>query len=165
MNSVGEQQYYYEKLTTKANKGDATAQYLLGLSKLRGEKTQNYEEALNWFKLAAIQKHREAQYNLAVLYEKGLGIEKNDIKALLWYHVAAENEHPKAQFNLAVFFLNGRGTAPNQEEAVRWFTRASSQGIDEATQNLVLLSKLVDNTELKAKQLREFHNGFGLLTQ
>ena len=165
LGKVGTGQRHNQRLITKANKGDADAQYLLGLSKIKGERKQDYEEALNWFKLAAIQRHREAQYNLAVLYEKGLGIEKNDIKALLWYHVAAENEHPEAQFNLATFFLNGRGTAPNQGEAVRWFRRASNHGVNEATQNLSLLSERAANTERKVKQLQKFHTGFGLLTQ
>lgn len=51
-----------------------------------------YYQAKDCYKLAAEHGHPDAQYNLAVFYELGLGgLIRNTEKALAWYHSAAEN--------------------------------------------------------------------------
>lgn len=42
----------------------------------------------------------DAQYELAYLYENGLGVPKNETKALELYQQAADQGHPAAQDNL-----------------------------------------------------------------
>ena len=42
----------------------------------------------------------DAQYNLAYMYENGLGVPKNETKALELYQQAADQGHPAAQDNL-----------------------------------------------------------------
>ncbi len=42
----------------------------------------------------------DAQYNLAYLYENGLGVTKNEAKALALYQQAADQGHSAAQNNL-----------------------------------------------------------------
>ncbi|MEE7627255.1 SEL1-like repeat protein [Methylobacter sp. Wu8] len=42
----------------------------------------------------------DAQYNLAYLYENGLGVPKNEVKALDLYQQAADHGHSAAQNNL-----------------------------------------------------------------
>jgi len=42
----------------------------------------------------------DAQYNLAYMYENGLGVPKNETKALELYQQAADRGHPAAQDNL-----------------------------------------------------------------
>lgn len=151
-----------KRLRQKANQGDPRAQYLMGLMAIRGSETKNYPEALVWFSLSAVQSQPDAQYNLAVLYERGLGAEKNKSKALLWYHAAAENNYPQAQFNLGCFFLWGIGTSQNFDEAVRWHKRASEQGITEAKQNLIRLAKMDGESTISHKRLQKFHHTLDL---
>lgn len=42
----------------------------------------------------------DAQYNLAYMYENGLGVPKNEAKALELYQQAADQGHSEAQNNL-----------------------------------------------------------------
>ena len=56
-------------------------------------------------KIAQLQREAQegdpdAQYNLAYLYENGLGVPKNETKALELYQQAADQGHPAAQNNL-----------------------------------------------------------------
>jgi len=44
----------------------------------------------------------EAQYNLALYYQYGIGTEKNLEKALYWYQKAAESGHITAQYNYMI---------------------------------------------------------------
>lgn len=80
-----------------AERGDAEAQCELGLEYMR---LLNATEANKWFQKSAAQGWPEAQYRLAVNYEKGDGQPKDTIEAYAWFSVAAEQEHLKA--------MNGR---------------------------------------------------------
>lgn len=56
-------------------------------------------------KIAKLQKEAQAgdpdaQYNLAYMYENGLGVPKNEAKALELYQQAADQGHSAAQNNL-----------------------------------------------------------------
>lgn len=44
----------------------------------------------------------DAQYNLAYMYENGIGVPKNEVKALELYQQAADQGHSAAQNNLDV---------------------------------------------------------------
>ena len=48
-----------------------------------------------------------AQYNLGVMYDKGLGVPQNDKTAVKWYRLAAEQGHATAQYNLGVMYDKG----------------------------------------------------------
>ena len=56
----------------------------------------NYEEALKYYKAAAVQKHSKAQYALGYMYEKGLGVQQSDEKAVEWYQKAADKGNKSA---------------------------------------------------------------------
>jgi TPR repeat protein len=138
-------------LRSKANNGDALAQYKLGLYWIKKEK--NYLKAATWFKLAAVQDLKEAQYSLAILYDTGFGLKKDENQAFLWYHAAANNHHPMAQFNLANFYLERENGKGNLESALRWFELASKNGVDEAAHNVSILSIVDKSSELKKSDI------------
>lgn len=81
-----------------AELGFSRAQANLAAIYLQGEEgvTVNYDEAHKWFAAAAIQGHAVAQYNLGLMFELGLGVEKNEGKALGWYNLAAKSGQPEA---------------------------------------------------------------------
>ncbi len=143
-----------KSLRSKANNGDAVAQYKLGLYWIKKEKNQNnYLRAATWFKLAAVQNLKEAQYSLAILYDTGFGLEKDENQAFLWYHAAANNNHPMAQFNIANFYLERENGKGNLESALRWFELASKNGVDEAAHNFSILSIVDKSSELKKSDI------------
>ena len=145
-------------LKDRANSGEAYAQYKLGMQFTKnGTSKVDYYQAAHWLKIAAVQGLTEAQYNLGVLYERGLGVLKDESQALLWFHSAAKKQHSMAQYNLGNFFLLGKGTQKNYLEAVRWFKLASNNGVAEAAQNFLILSKVSGVADLNHLERSKLH--------
>ena len=62
------------EFTPLAKRGDAVAQFSLGLMYSQGHGvTKDYAEALRWCRLAAVQGLASAQYNLGTMYADGRG--------------------------------------------------------------------------------------------
>ncbi|KAF9972139.1 hypothetical protein BGZ73_004790 [Actinomortierella ambigua] len=59
----------------------------------------------------------EAQVALAVMFEDGIGVDKNDNASFRWYRLAAEQGSVEAQFKTGFYFLDGRGTKKNEQMA------------------------------------------------
>ena len=87
----------------KADQGDATAQYNLGLMYANGTGVAKDEaEAVKWFRKAADQGIARAQHNLGVMYANGQGVVKDEVEAVKWYRKAADQGLAEAQNNLNV---------------------------------------------------------------
>ena len=115
------------ELKTKAEHGDADAQYALGKFYLDEYETsytaEDEETAQRWFELAAEQGHREAQYRLAeIIHDFGDVYPSISFK---WYQAAAEQGHPEACMELANYELEYDGT---ESGAVKWYRRARELG-------------------------------------
>ena len=99
-----------ERSRSRAEGGDASAQFALGLSYASGVRVpQDYAEALRWIRLAADQGYVDAQYNLGIRYADGRCVPQDDAEALRWYLLAADQGYANAQFNLGIMYANGRG--------------------------------------------------------
>jgi TPR repeat protein len=82
----------------------------------------------------------EVQYDLGVMYYKGIGVKKDLQAASRWFEVAAHQGHPRAQNDLAVMLLKGIATgSPNSSKAYPWFLKAAEQGFADAQFNLGLM--------------------------
>ena len=69
-----------------AEAGVADAQYNLGVMYATGRGvTQDYAEAVRWYRLAAGQGDADAQYNLGVMYANGRGVSQDAAEAVRWY--------------------------------------------------------------------------------
>jgi len=74
----------------KAEAGNASAQFNLGLMYAKGEGVPKDDaEALRWYRKAADQGNAPAQSNLGVMYANGRGVPKDDAEAYAWYNLAA----------------------------------------------------------------------------
>lgn len=60
----------------------------------------DYEQALLWYRKAALQKNAMAQNAIGEYYEKGLGVEQDLLEAERWYRSAAEQGYEPATRNL-----------------------------------------------------------------
>ncbi len=77
-------------LRARANQGDATAQFNLGLMYESGEGVaQDYTQAFFWYRKAADQGDASAQLNLGVMYGRGAGVAQNFVQAHKWCNIAA----------------------------------------------------------------------------
>ena len=92
-------------------------------------KKKDYRTAMaEWLPLAE-GGHALAQYNLGIMYRKGLGVEKDQLKALKWYQSAADNGLAKAQYGLGLFYEKGRGGLPkNVTAAVNLYMQSAEGG-------------------------------------
>jgi TPR repeat protein len=95
--------------------------------------------AYNEFLAAAKQGHADSQFNVALMYEKGIGVGKDEKQAVVWYGKSAAQGNAAAQFNLAVLYENGRGTKVDFAKANEWYRKASVQGDALAIGNLGML--------------------------
>ena len=72
-----------------ASAGHVRAMHNLGVMLCTKDTLQDYQEAAAWFASAAMSGLTDSQFNLAVLYERGLGLQRNNQKAYFWYQVAS----------------------------------------------------------------------------
>jgi uncharacterized protein len=91
------------------------------------------------FLAAAKEGYADSQFNVALMYERGIGIGKDEKEAVFWYGKAASQGSAAAQFNLGVLYENGRGTEIDFAKANEWYRRASVQGDALAIGNLGML--------------------------
>ena len=126
-----------QDLTPLAEQGDADAQYNLGEMYYFGTGVpQDYQTALEWFKLAAEQGHADAQYILGVLYHNGEGVLQDYKVALKWLKLAAEQGHATAQYILGSVYINGESVPQDYKTALKWYKLAAAQGNAGAQLNL-----------------------------
>jgi len=97
----------------------------------------------------ALRGDKIAQFQTGVIYERGIGVEKNQTKAALWYEKSAEQGYLDAQYNLALMNASGRGMDKNLDRAVMWLTKAAQQGDQDAR---TLLSEIMDGKSDKDKR-------------
>jgi TPR repeat protein len=70
---------------------------------------------------------RDAQFGLGWLYDRGLGVGRDEEKAAVWYQKAAEKGHLLAQLNLGSMYEYGAGVPQNNEQAFKWYKQAAEQ--------------------------------------
>jgi TPR repeat protein len=80
-----------------------------------------------------------AQYEVALMLERGLGCLQNYSEAAFWYEEAAKRGHGEAFNNLGVLYKEGHGVEQNFDRARICFERASEQNITTAHYNLGLM--------------------------
>ena len=102
------------KFKKVAAQGDVEAQYMLGVVyNLMYENNlsvkKNKAEAIKWYTKAAEQGHADAQNDLGVMYQDGLGKEQNYAEALKWHTKSAEQGNVLAQHNMAMMYEFGHG--------------------------------------------------------
>ena len=84
----------FDKTQLAARQGDVAAQLSLAIKYEKGDGvSENYEEAVKWFRKAADQGNAQAQYNLGTMYFAGQGVVQDDSKAISWYLKAANQGH------------------------------------------------------------------------
>lgn len=112
----------------RAGVDEAKAAYIRG----------NYEKALAEVKPLAAQGNPEAQWFLANLYLKGLGIPKDPKLAFTWFEKSALQGYDKAEHALGLMYSRGYGVKKDFPQAVYWYQKAADHGYAESQNNLGL---------------------------
>lgn len=98
----------------------------------RGE----YVTALELYEALAEQGEPQAQYQLGLMYEQGLGTDVDGQVASSWYQKAAQQQSPPAVSALAALHLSGTGVIQNFKESLRLYRQAAEQGYAPAQYHL-----------------------------
>lgn len=97
-----------------------------------------YEQALRLWLPIAEKDNADAQYNLGILYQKGLGVEKNPKAAFIWYKRASANGNTDAMYNLGIMYNKGRVIYRSPKDAIKWWKKAAELGNAEAQFNIAV---------------------------
>lgn len=112
----------------------------MGANALADQAIQNPKQATESFwkiYTDALRGDQIAQYQVGVMYERGMGVEKDETKAAEWYEKAAVQGYVDAQYNIAIMYASGRGIAKNEPIAMMWLALAAKQGDKEARKLLL----------------------------
>ncbi|MCX6340522.1 MAG: tetratricopeptide repeat protein [Candidatus Aureabacteria bacterium] len=141
----------FQNFSKAAKKGDAEAQYKLGLMYDEGHGVpKNYVEGAKWYRKAAEQGFAPAQSNLGFMYVNGQGVSQDYsatyvhgqsvspdyVEAVKWYRKAAEQGFAEAQNNLGAMYYKGQGVPQDYTVAADWYRAAAEQGNAIAQLNL-----------------------------
>ena len=88
----------------------------------------DYEGAFERWQELALRGDLRAQYRLAQMYARGLGVPRDDRAALRWYLRAAEKGLAEARYELALMYSLGRGARTNHARAAYWYGRLAEEG-------------------------------------
>jgi uncharacterized protein len=114
----------------------------------------DFETALHEFTLAAEEGLDLAQYNLAILYFTGQGVERDLDEAFRWTEAAAMQGHVGAQFNLGNLYYAGDGVVADKNKAVEMFEFAARGG--HPTAALILANMYADGEIVADEELGLF---------
>jgi len=123
---------WYEKA---AQKKQPYALFNLALLHSEGDQFKAYELFLE----AAVLEVPPAQYEVALMLERGLGCLQNYSEAAFWYEEAAKRGHAEAFNNLGVLYKEGHGVAVDMDRALLCFQRASEKNLPTGHYNLGLM--------------------------
>ena len=90
---------------------------------------QDYDKAIEWYKIAYSYGSERSAFNLGLIYHK----QKNYDEALKWYKEAYKNNDIKSAYNLGLLYEE---TYKDNKKAIKWYKKAYKQGNMAGANNL-----------------------------
>jgi uncharacterized protein len=126
-----------KELISKADAGDAAAQYELAMAYDTGRGVgRDVSQAALWCAKAAEQGHAEAQNCIGSMYQFGDGVPQNEATAAAWYEKAVAQGHGEAHTNLGYLYDLGQGVGQDRGRAVELYVKGAESGSVNAMLNL-----------------------------
>lgn len=104
--------------------------------------SRNFSQAMRLLGPLAESDVAEAQYRLAVMHQRGLGVVRNELMAYRWMTAAAEQGMALAEHGLGCMYLDGDCVKQDNKAAKTWFSKAADQGLEGSR---MLLDMMADN--------------------
>jgi TPR repeat protein len=118
-----------DDLRSRAEKGDASAQYELATAYDAGHGVQkDLVRAAHWCLKAAEQGHPSAQNCIGSMYQFGEGVPQDEAAAVTWYGKAAAQGYGEAYANLGYMYDLGKGVAQDRTRAVDLYLKGAESG-------------------------------------
>ena len=109
---------------------------------------QDYKEAISWYRKAAEQGHKLAQYNLGSYYENGKGVAQNYEQAVKYYRLAAAKNVTNAQIKLGLAYGQGKGVEQSFLQAYKWIFIAAQTGNSIAKEALEMTAEYMTQEQI-----------------
>ncbi|MGV8986910.1 MAG: caspase family protein [Cypionkella sp.] len=139
-----------QQLRALAEQGDTRS--MIGLAYIRQnpqDSRYNPAEAVQYFTRAANAGAPDAQFELAKIYEQGLGVTPDPVKALELYKASAAQGFADAINDLGfLYFQGGLGLQPDQAKGIDYFRQAADLRHPEAMFNY---AGMIDNGAIPDK--------------
>jgi len=136
-----------ERLRPWVAKGKAWAQSVLGQRYEEGTGVdQSYQQAIEFYELAAGQGDAFGQFKLGCMYDHGRGVDQSYERAAEYYTAAARQGFAEAQCNLGVLYVTGEGVEQSNERARELWMKSAEQGEESAIKCLQQLDKMEGRT-------------------
>ncbi len=92
-----------------------------------------------WFEKAADQGIVVAQFNIGLIHERGLGVNRNLLVAMKWYAKSADADFAPAFINLARLYESGDTVTRDRAAALQLRLRAWQQGVNRVQRNPIIV--------------------------
>ncbi len=101
---------------------------------------KNFSQAMRLLGPLAENGVAEAQYRLAIMHQRGLGVVRNELMAYRWMTAAAEQGVALAEHGLGCMYLDGDCVKQNARVAKTWLSKAADQGLEGSRMLLDMIS-------------------------
>ncbi|MFI3219055.1 MAG: tetratricopeptide repeat protein [Methylococcales bacterium] len=98
---------------------------------------------------AADQGDAKAQFALARVYYKGIGVQQDYQQAATWFRKAADQGNVDAQTFLSTMYFKGTGVQKDDSQALKWLNLAADQGLEVAVKYRNTLLKTLPASKIK----------------
>lgn len=131
----------FQFYTDGANRGDADAQYHLGVMYIKGDEiAKDVEEGVYWMKLSAEQGHELASTYMELWKDDIDEGSLNSSVAINWLKETGRQWNLDAIFKMGFLYEKGRGVNVNFKKAAKWYRFAAVEGHAEAKRRLGLIN-------------------------
>lgn len=105
----------------------------------------------------------DAQYRIAIMYQNGLGVVRNELLAMKWMVAAANQNFALAQHGLGFMYLEGDCVSKNGDKALLWFKKAAEQGMAGSQTTLGMMYQSGNGVEQNSEEALKWFQlaGFG----
>ncbi|MCH8620604.1 tetratricopeptide repeat protein [Undibacterium sp. TS12] len=146
-------------LEKAAKGGDTEAQFQLAEAYYKGRwgLKSDYQQAYNWYEIAANNKEGRASFMLARMSKYGQGTSQDLATSVRWLKTASEQGNAQAMFLLSNAYAAGEGTDKNPALARKWLEESAELEYPVAIQALAMEletgSQHVEKDAVKARHL------------
>jgi TPR repeat protein len=134
------------RLTASAQSSTESADSIFAAATAAVQKG-DYNTAYRQYLRLAMNGHPEAQFNLGLIYQRGIAVNLDPAEAGYWYEKAAASGIVEAMLNLGTLYDVGGGLGPDLNLAAQWYTKAAKAGNAVAMCDLGLLYTRLSNLQ------------------
>jgi TPR repeat protein len=129
----GKARELWEKAAAGGNPAAKFALEGISLDALKNSPTPNVLKAVQ---RAAEHGNPQAQYELGIAFQDGLGVPKDSAQAAKWLQLAANNSLADATYALGLLYAQGNGVKRSRTHAISLYEQAANLGHSEAALEL-----------------------------